>query len=110
MVKKRAPQVPARTGPRGPRGKPGPVGPKGERGEKGDQGPPRENGVAERLESARAVIAELQKAVEYLRAESDTQLRRIADLQAQLDITLGEFHRLQEPAEKGGQHFLRKRN
>jgi hypothetical protein len=41
------------------------------------------------------VIADLQKAVEALRSDSEIQLRRIAQLQAQLDIALGEFHRLE---------------
>jgi hypothetical protein len=37
----------------------------------------------------------LQKAVEALRSDSEVQLQRIAQLQALLDIALGEFHRLE---------------
>jgi hypothetical protein len=46
------------------------------------------------------VIADLQKAVETLRSDSELQLRRIAQLQAQLDIALGEFHRLENSQKK----------
>jgi hypothetical protein len=48
------------------------------------------------LEATREMIRELQKTVEGLRSEADIQLRRIADLQAQLDVTLGEFRHLRE--------------
>jgi hypothetical protein len=83
-------------GPRGPRGKIGPPGPKGERGEKGDRGPRGKRGFAAHIETASDVIRQLQHAIEHLRAESEIQLHRIADLQAQLDITLGEFRHLRE--------------
>jgi hypothetical protein len=108
MTKKRARRPPSV---RGPRGKVGPPGPKGERGEKGDRGDTgAANDLAERLEAARKVIGELQESVEWLRAESDTQLRRIADLQAQLDITLGEFRHLQEQRVEKLDVRLHKRN
>lgn len=75
----------------------------------GPQGPPHQNGLAEGLQAARVIIQELQKAVEGLRAASDLQLRRSADLQAQLDITLGEFRHLQERP-SGSLERLGKRN
>jgi hypothetical protein len=43
----------------------------------------------------------LQRAVEALRSDSEVQLRRIAQLQAQLDIALGEFHRLEKSRKTG---------
>ena len=60
-------------------------GPKGHRGERGERGEP---GIAPQ------VLAELITTVEALRAESEIQLRRIADLQAQLDITLAHLKHL----------------
>lgn len=59
-------------------------GPKGERGERGEPGEP---GIAPET------LAEVLKSVEALRAESEIQLLRIADLQAQLDVALARMNR-----------------
>jgi hypothetical protein len=56
--------------------------------------------VTDPISVARQVIAELQQSVETLRSESDTQLHRIAQLQAQLDVALVDFHRLQKNQKK----------
>jgi hypothetical protein len=45
-------------------------------------------------------ITELIEAVRQLRADSEIQLQRIADLQAQLDVTLAAFHRLEAPSRR----------
>jgi chromosome segregation ATPase len=115
MVKKSARR--ARAASREPGSRREPDGPQTETRKQGPQVPRTEEGLADRLEAARAIIAELQqevrglradagaartgivelqKAVEQLRSNSDVQLRRMADLQAQLDITLGEFRTLRE--------------
>lgn len=64
------------------RGRRGATGPKGERGERGDPGI-----TPDALDS-------LTEVVEALRAESVIQLQRIAQLQAQLDVTLAQFRGL----------------
>ena len=62
-------------------------GPKGERGERGEPGEPGAPGITP------DTFSELVKTVEALRTESEIQLRRIADLQAQLDVTLARLNR-----------------
>ena len=62
-------------------------GPKGERGERGEPGEPGAPGITP------DTLSELVKTVEALRTESEIQLRRIADLQAQLDVTLARLNR-----------------
>jgi hypothetical protein len=89
MPRRRAPR---KSGKRGPIGKTGPRGPRGIRGKTGRAGPRGKRGP----ETARRVIADLQSAVEILRSDSATQLRRIAQLQAQLDILIAEFHRMEK--------------
>jgi hypothetical protein len=56
-------------------------------GERGEQGPP---GVTP------ASVSKLTETVERLRSESEIQLVRIAQLQAQLDVALSELHLLQK--------------
>ena len=82
-----------KTGPRGPRR---PRGAPGRQGERGPQGKRGERGATDPISVARKVIADLQQSVEMLRSESNTQLERIAQLQAQLDLTLANFHKLQQ--------------
>jgi hypothetical protein len=65
-------------------------GPQGKRGERGEQGERGEPGITH------DALERLIGTVEALRAESDIQLRRIADLQAQLDITLAQFQALRQ--------------
>jgi hypothetical protein len=65
-------------------------GPKGERGERGERGEPGEPGAPGITPDT---LSDLVKAVEALRTESEIQLRRIADLQAQLDVTLARLSR-----------------
>ena len=79
---------------RGPRGVHGERGERGQRGERGAQGAP---GISPQA------LTDLIDTVRQLRADSEIQLRRIADLQAQLDIALGEFHRMQTLREARGQ-------
>jgi nicotinamide mononucleotide (NMN) deamidase PncC len=88
MPRRRAPR---KSGKRGPIGKTGPRGPRGIRGKAGPPGPrgKRDPGTAWQ------VLADLKRAVETLRSDFETQLRRIAQLQAQLDILLAEFHRME---------------
>ena len=64
------------------------MGPKGERGETGERGP----GVV-----PAEAVEKLEREVRKMRADAETQFKRIAQLQAQLDVALAELQRL-----KGG--------
>lgn len=72
-------------GMRGPAGRRGPAGPAGPKGERGERGP----GVVP-IES----VEKLEREIEKMRAEAETQFKRIAQLQAQLDVALAEIQRI----------------
>ena len=60
----------------------GPAGPKGERGNRGAGVVPVE------------AVEKLEREVEQMRRDAETQFKRIAQLQAQLDMALSELQRL----------------
>jgi len=62
---------------------------RGPRGERGFQGPP---GVSP------STLADLIRTVEELHADAGIQFKRIAQLQAQLDLTLKTLHDMGEKA------------
>ena len=60
---------------------------KGERGEPGERGP----GVV-----PAEAVEKLERDIEKMRRDADTQFKRIAQLQARLDVTLAELQRLKQ--------------
>lgn len=95
MVTRKKARRPA-VGPRGPRGPVGPMGlqgPVGERGRRGEAGlPALSTGVAPAL----AFVA-VEEQIDAIKRELDVQLRRMAQIQQQLDQLRAIVRQLAEP-------------
>jgi hypothetical protein len=71
-------------GPRGPRGPAGPTGPQGPVGERGRRGPAGPATLSAGTAPALAFVA-VEEQIDAIKRELDLQLRRMAQIQEQLD-------------------------
>jgi collagen triple helix repeat protein len=80
-----------RPGPPGPRGRRGPAGPRGEAGKKGEQGE-QGNAPTDRV----TLLKEVNDYIEDIYKELDVQMRRMSQIQQQVDELREKMKRLAE--------------
>ena len=87
-----------RQGPPGPPGPPGPAGPAGPRGKAGPRGEAGKRGKAGKTgpDDRRALVVEVNGHIEDIFQELDVQMKRMAQIQPQLDELREKLRKLSE--------------
>jgi hypothetical protein len=87
---------PIRKAGRGPAGPPGPPGPRGERGPIGPRGEPGKKGTATPKVDRAALLAEVNGHIEDIYKELDVQMKRMSQIQQQVDELREKIRKLSE--------------
>ena len=88
----RTPGRPGKRGPAGPRGAPGPAGPRGQEGQTGERGPTSKTAATDRG----ALLNEVNGHIEGIYKELNVQMKRMAQIQQQVDELRAKVKQLSE--------------